>query len=362
MRSQYCNAFDVQKSWCHASLKQLVALIFGFSVGTFFRSEKDLNLTFDLLSKHNSITRELYTEYSPDLLACRRLSNNSLPEHLFEISNLLRCHKATEDTATDLQSAYIKLHALLFKEGLLPLGSPKHGVPAVKNKWGQSRPTLPAKEDWDTRIPSRAGVLKHIAEHSSMVAANSTCLDWDNRQHVSTIDHCTSSWIYEYEDRVQPFVDLNDHALKANMNILWNQTEMLPKFDLALVNQVFEHVELPFTAAENLFNIMNPGGLIFWTAPFLEVLHMVPGDFFRYTCDGAQAVFRHVGFNIKSVQRIGNTQITTGWLLGFSYSDFPEDVIETNLLSNSHDKQSAINWEPGEWAFISCALVIERPR
>ena len=151
MRSQYGDALSVwnlRKSSCHASIKYLVALIFGFSVGT---AGKYLNLNFDILNKDNSIIRELHAQFSPDLSACMGSSNSSLSAHLFEISTLLRyCHKAIPKIQPSISSQHIKLHALLFREGLLPLGSPKHGVPAEKNKWGQSRPTLAEKEDWDT--------------------------------------------------------------------------------------------------------------------------------------------------------------------------------------------------------------------
>ena len=41
-------------------------------------------------------------------------------------------------------------------------------------------------------------------------------------------------------------------------------------FGLILCNQVFEHVPQPFLAAKAIFALLRPGGLLFWTAPFIE--------------------------------------------------------------------------------------------
>ena len=41
--------------------------------------------------------------------------------------------------------------------------------------------------------------------------------------------------------------------------------------------------------ANDVVLLLKPGGLCVWVAPFTAKYHLVPGDFFRYTLDGATA-------------------------------------------------------------------------
>lgn len=45
--------------------------------------------------------------------------------------------------------------------------------------------------------------------------------------------------------------------------------------------QVFEHVNKPHEAIGVLVRMLRPGGLLYWSVPFNERFHLVPGDFFR---------------------------------------------------------------------------------
>ena len=53
------------------------------------------------------------------------------------------------------------------------------------------------------------------------------------------------------------------------------------RFDVVICNQVFEHVDHPIDAVKVLHAMLKPGGLLFFSAPFNERFHLVPGDFYR---------------------------------------------------------------------------------
>ena len=72
-----------------------------------------------------------------------------------------------------------------------------------------------------------------------------------------------------------------------------------------------------------------PGGLVYFTAPFLEPFHRVPQDFWRFTLDGASELLTAAGFKVVERRRIGNTALTTGLLLGFGVGDFTPEYLES---------------------------------
>jgi len=58
--------------------------------------------------------------------------------------------------------------------------------------------------------------------------------------------------------------------------------------------QVFEHLQEPFKAADELYRIMASGGEALITVPFMEPKHgqRSGGDFFRYTDEGLRYLFK----------------------------------------------------------------------
>ena len=48
------------------------------------------------------------------------------------------------------------------------------------------------------------------------------------------------------------------------------------KFDIIIVEQVFEHLLWPYRAARNVFQMLNPDGALLVTTPFLVKVHNSP--------------------------------------------------------------------------------------
>lgn len=66
-------------------------------------------------------------------------------------------------------------------------------------------------------------------------------------------------------------------------------------FDIIYSNNVFEHFKYPWIAAANLSQMLKPGCLVVTIVPFSQRYHECPGDFFRYTHTGIQALFSLTG-------------------------------------------------------------------
>ena len=67
------------------------------------------------------------------------------------------------------------------------------------------------------------------------------------------------------------------------------------KFDVIYSNNVFEHFERPWIAADNLVQLLKPGGIVITIVPFAQRYHESPGDYFRYTHKGVESLFMAAG-------------------------------------------------------------------
>lgn len=66
--------------------------------------------------------------------------------------------------------------------------------------------------------------------------------------------------------------------------------------DAVICKAVLEHVEEPHRAVDEIYRVLKPGGSCFVYVPFLYSYHAEKGkygDFYRYTLDGLQWLFRN---------------------------------------------------------------------
>lgn len=90
-------------------------------------------------------------------------------------------------------------------------------------------------------------------------------------------------------------------------------------FDTVVSTQMLEHVEKPWVVAHEMGRILKPGGICIVTAPFLVPYHADPHDFFRYTKQGMESLFRNEGFEIIESGTYGNTPGVLAEMVHFSH-------------------------------------------
>lgn len=78
--------------------------------------------------------------------------------------------------------------------------------------------------------------------------------------------------------------------------------------DIVLVEQVFEHVRNPLSAARNIYRMLRDDGMVLITVPFLLRVHGAPMDYWRWTPDGLSALLEDSGFVIKHIDSWGNKE------------------------------------------------------
>ncbi len=68
------------------------------------------------------------------------------------------------------------------------------------------------------------------------------------------------------------------------------------RFGSVFCMSVLEHCEQPFQMARNIVGLLEPGGAACIAVPFVWKLHAYPSDYWRFTPDGVQALFRDLDF------------------------------------------------------------------
>ncbi len=115
-----------------------------------------------------------------------------------------------------------------------------------------------------------------------------------------------------YDDNVKPDYTWDGTTMPFSDN----------SFDTLMATEVLEHCPDPHLVINEMKRVLKPGGLIFFTVPFLWNLHEVPHDEYRYTPFALQRIlkecgmneielFAHGGWNMSMAQMIGMWVVAT---------------------------------------------------
>ena len=77
------------------------------------------------------------------------------------------------------------------------------------------------------------------------------------------------------------------------------------KYDLILANQVWEHLERPYKAAQNVLEMLRPGGYFWLSVPFHIPYHPVPTDCTRWSPHGLKNFLIECGFPEEDIRSAG---------------------------------------------------------
>ncbi len=80
-----------------------------------------------------------------------------------------------------------------------------------------------------------------------------------------------------------------------------NDAGMVRKFDLVLANQVWEHLDRPYTATKNVWKILRKGGYFWVAVPFFIPYHGAPVDCSRWSARGLKNLLVECGFKEDAV-------------------------------------------------------------
>jgi len=106
------------------------------------------------------------------------------------------------------------------------------------------------------------------------------------------------------------------------------------RFDCALATEVLEHCPEPETVLKEIYRVLKPDGILFFTVPFLWNLHEVPHDEYRYTPFALQRHLKNSGFVIVELKPTGGWHASMAQMLGLWVRRSPMPKKKRNLLSS----------------------------
>jgi SAM-dependent methyltransferase len=105
------------------------------------------------------------------------------------------------------------------------------------------------------------------------------------------------------------------------------------KFDCAFGTEVLEHCPKPEIVLKEVNRVLKPGGVFFFTVPFLWPLHEVPYDEFRYTPFSIKRLLEDSGFQDIEITATGGWHSSMAQMLGLWVRRAPMTIRKRNFLS-----------------------------
>ena len=88
------------------------------------------------------------------------------------------------------------------------------------------------------------------------------------------------------------------------------------QFETAFGTEVLEHCPNPKVILSEVYRVLKPGGVFFFTVPFLWPLHEVPHDEFRYTPFSMKRLLGEAGFLNIEIKATGGWHSSLAQMLG----------------------------------------------
>lgn len=108
--------------------------------------------------------------------------------------------------------------------------------------------------------------------------------------------------------------------------------------DIALCNQVLEHVSDPLKTVDEIYRILKPGGKFIGSVPHVSPVHLEPYDFRRYTDLGLRQLLESSGFVNSEIEGNGGVysaaalMIAMDWMLTAREDGKPQGFSQSRAL------------------------------
>jgi SAM-dependent methyltransferase len=119
-------------------------------------------------------------------------------------------------------------------------------------------------------------------------------------------------------------------------DLLWDGREIpleTGSVGCALATELFEHCPDPALVMGETLRVLEPGGFLFFTVPFLWPIHSAPNDEYRYTPFSLHRHLTQVGFQDVETEALGGWDASLGQMLGLWVRRRPMSSQRRRVLS-----------------------------
>lgn len=85
--------------------------------------------------------------------------------------------------------------------------------------------------------------------------------------------------------------------------------------DTVLCTEVLEHVPDPDVLMQEMSRVLKPGGTLLVTVPFIQPLHELPSDYYRFTPSSIRCFAEDAGLEVESIEPRGNFASAMGSMM-----------------------------------------------
>jgi len=109
------------------------------------------------------------------------------------------------------------------------------------------------------------------------------------------------------------------HSKHCQPDLIWDG-KTIPlddgTIDSVIATEVFEHCPDPETVMKEIWRVLKPGGILFFTVPFLWNLHETPNDEYRYTPFSLERHLAQAGFSHIEINAMGGWDAALAQMIG----------------------------------------------
>ncbi len=106
---------------------------------------------------------------------------------------------------------------------------------------------------------------------------------------------------------------------RAEVDLRWDGRKIPledASVDSAMLTEVLEHCPEPWIVLKEARRVLKPGGVLFFTVPYIWPLHDAPWDFFRYTPFALEKLLAEAGFADVKLQALGGWNASLAQMIG----------------------------------------------
>lgn len=108
--------------------------------------------------------------------------------------------------------------------------------------------------------------------------------------------------------------------------------------DSAMATEMLEHSFSPDQTLKEINRVLKPGGLFFFTVPFLWPLHEVPYDAYRYTPFSLKMHLENAGFENVNLLSLGGWDASLAQILGLWLTESKAKGLKKKLIAKLAQK------------------------
>lgn len=132
-------------------------------------------------------------------------------------------------------------------------------------------------------------------------------------------------------------LDIKGEVYSINPDLFWDGARIPLQdnsVDCAIATEVFEHCQDAEIVMSESLRVLKPGGLLFFTVPFLWPLHDVPHDHYRYTLFSLERHLRNAGFSHICLEALGGWDKSLAQMIGLWVRRRPISSVKRVFLSS----------------------------